>query len=163
VAALALVAVLATRPPATSSAADSPLLGQPAPAISAPGLTGGNVVLSRMRGHFVLVNFFASWCQPCHQEQGSLLQLSRSLTVLGVVYDDSASSALGFLVSSGAHWPAVADPSGAISVAYGVRGPPESYLVSPDGTVVAKIVGAIGAAQVHYLDSVMARVLRTGQ
>jgi cytochrome c biogenesis protein CcmG/thiol:disulfide interchange protein DsbE len=162
-AALILVAVLATRPPATSGQADSPLLGQPAPAIRGTSLDGRSVDLASMRGHFVLVNFFASWCAPCHQEAPSLQTLSSSVQLLGVVYDDSTGSARQFLAATGATWPAVADSSGTLAVTYGVRAPPESYLISPDGTVVAKVVGAVTGSQVSYLRSVMAKTLRSGQ
>lgn len=164
VAMVAFVAVLATRPPAASTEADSPLLGHSAPPIAGARLAGdGEITLASLRGHFVLVNFFASWCGPCHVEQPSLVELSRSIDILGVAYTDSSSAAESFLVSSGAHWPAVNDSSGAISVLYGVRAPPESYLVSPDGTVEAKVLGAITSSQVSYLKGVMARVLATGQ
>ena len=160
---IAFVVVLATRPPATSNQVDSPLLGRPAPAVAGAALAGGSVSLQSLRGRFVLVNFFASWCPPCHVEQPSLVKLARTVAILGITYDDSASSAAGFLASTGSHWSAVADPNGAIALSYGVRGPPESYLISPDGTVVAKILGPVTAVQVAYLDGVMARTLRAGQ
>ena len=163
VAAAALVAVLATRPPATVAEADSPLLGQPAPAVSGPAITGGSVNLAALRGSFVLVNFFAGWCPPCLTEAPQLRSFSHRAHVIGVVFQDSAGSARAFLHRTGATWPAVTDPSGALSVQYGVRAPPESYLVSPDGTVVAKVLGPVTRAQLGYLDGVMARVLRTGQ
>ena len=160
---IAFVVVLATRPPAASNQVDSPLLGKPAPAVAGPGLSGGTVSLASMRGHFVLVNFFASWCGPCHVEQASLVTLSHRIDLLGVTYDDTSASAAAFLASTGSHWPAVADPAGSISLSFGVRGPPESYLVSPDGTVVAKVLGPVTNSEISYLDGVMARTLRAGQ
>ena len=163
VVAATLVAVLATRPPATVAEADSPLLGQPAPTVHGPAIGGGTVDLAAMRGGFVLVNFFAGWCTPCFTESPQLHSLSKRAHVVGVVFQDSTGSARGFLHRTGATWPAVADPSGDIALQYGVRAPPESYLVSPDGTVVAKVLGPVTSAQLGYLDSVMARVLRTGQ
>jgi cytochrome c biogenesis protein CcmG/thiol:disulfide interchange protein DsbE len=66
------------------------------------------------------------------------------------VYDDSASAARSFLVSSGAGWPAVADPGGAASVAFGVRAPPETFIVSPVGTVVVHLDGPVTAAGLDY-------------
>jgi cytochrome c biogenesis protein CcmG/thiol:disulfide interchange protein DsbE len=116
-----------------------------------------------MRGGFVLVNFFASWCGPCHTEQPQLVGLSGQVRVLGVVFQDSATNALHFLRQGGADWPAISDPQGALALEWGVRGPPESYLVSPDGTVVAKVLGPVTASQVDYLHDVMSRTLRSGQ
>lgn len=161
--AIALVVVLATRPPATSSQADSPLLGQIAPGLSGPGLAGGTVDLATMRGRFVLVNFFASWCGPCHQEAAELNQLAQHMSLLGVTYDDTSQAAARFLASSGAHWPAVVDSSGRLAITYGVRGPPETYLIGPDGTVEAKVLGPVTAAQGAYLVGVMDRLQRSGQ
>jgi len=163
VALAALVAVLATRPPAHVAEAASPLLGQPAPAVRGAGLDGTTVDLATMRGEFVLVNFFASWCGPCHTEQSHLIGMSSDVHVLGVVFQDSSANALRFLRGGGAHWPAIADPQGALALDWGVRGPPESYLVSPDGTVVAKVLGPVTASQVTYLRGVMSRTLRSGQ
>ena len=70
----ALVAVLATRPPASMYMADSPLVGKPAPAIVAKSFAGPTVTLSSMRGRWVLVNFFAPWCSACQQEEPQLEQ-----------------------------------------------------------------------------------------
>ena len=163
VAVAALVAVLATRPPAQVAEADSPLLGQPAPSLRATGVDGGQVDLAALHGQFVVVNFFASWCGPCHTEQPHLVALSSRVRVLGVVFQDSPAAALSFLRSGGAAWPAVPDPQGALALQWGVRGPPESYLVGPDGTVVAKVLGPVNDQQVSYLDGVMSRTLRSGQ
>jgi len=163
VVAAAFVTVLATRPPARVGEANSPLLGQPAPPISGTSIDGVPVDLGAMRGRFVLVNFFASWCGPCHTEQPQLLALSRQAQLVGVVFQDSPSSALSFLRSGGAGWPAMADPQGSTALQWGVRGPPESYLVSPDGTVVAKILGPVTASQADYLRTVMAGTLKSGE
>ena len=163
VVAVVLIVVLATRPPAVASQANSPLLGKTAPSLSGPGLRGGTVDLTSMRGQFVLVNFFASWCGPCHQEAAELNQLSHRMALLGVTYNDSPKAAADFLTSTGAHWPALADTSGQLAITFGVRGPPESYLIGPDGTVEAKVLGPVTAAQGAYLQGVMDRLQRSGQ
>lgn len=163
VVAVGLIAVLATRPPATASQADSPLLGKPAPSLRGPGLHGGTVDLTSMRGQYVLVNFFASWCGPCHEEAAELNRLSHRMMLLGVTYNDSPRAAAAFLASTGAHWPALVDSGGQLAVTYGVRGPPETYLIDPDGTVEAKVLGPVTAAQGAYLEGVMDRLQGSGQ
>lgn len=151
-----LVAVLATRPQATASEVDTPLLGHRAPALSGTMLSGGRFDLGQLRGRWVVVNFFASWCAPCQQEEPELVAFAfthrapGAAALVGVVFDDATSSARSFLSSSGATWPAVSDPGGQLALAYGVRAPPETFLVSPAGTVVVHLDGPVTAAGLDY-------------
>ena len=66
------------------------------------------------------------------------------------MFDDSASSARSFMRSTGATWPAVVDGGGQIALDYGVRGPPETFIVSPGGTVVAHFDGPMTNASLDY-------------
>ena len=154
----ALVGVLVTRSAPTSSSVQSSLLGKPAPDFGGASLSGQPVSLAGLRGHFVLVNFFASWCGPCPTEEPELVQLeyqhkaATDLAILGVAFNDTTSGAKGFLRSYGAVWPAIQDSGGRIALTYGVKAPPESFLVAPDGKVVAKFVGPVTTSEVnHYI------------
>ncbi|HTW99058.1 MAG TPA: TlpA disulfide reductase family protein [Acidimicrobiales bacterium] len=154
-----LLAVLATRSVAPGSAAATALGGKPAPAISGRSVTSGKAVtLAALHGRYVVVTFFASWCQPCQQEVPALAAFLWShrdatgagrVAVLGVVFQDSAANARSFLDGAGATWPAVTDPSGSIAYAYGVADPPQSFLVGPDGDVVGHYDGELTE---HYLE-----------
>ena len=152
-----LLVVLATRPPAGVRAADSPLLGKPAPEVRATTIDGQPVELSASRGRWVLVNFFATWCVPCRQEHPDLVRFAQQhenvgdLDVIGVVYDDSIDAVRKFRDKEGGAWPLLADPSGRIALDFGVSGVPESYLIDPDGRVAAKIVGGIRAPALDEL------------
>jgi cytochrome c biogenesis protein CcmG/thiol:disulfide interchange protein DsbE len=152
-----LVAVLATRPPAATRAVNSPLLGKPAPPIEGDTLDGGRFSLTEMRGRWVLVNFFATWCVPCRQEHDDLVRFHRQhaaagdAEVVGVIYDDSLGAVRTFRDEEGGAWPMVADPRGRTALDYGVSGVPESFLVSPEGTVAAKIVGGVTFAGLEDL------------
>ncbi len=146
-----LIAVIASAQPSSQVAARSPLLGSTAPAISGPGLAGGHYSLAEFRNEWVLVNFMATWCQPCQQEMPQLLKFAKQhaksadATVLTVAYDPTDVSQLkSFLAARGARWPAVDDPSA--SVSYGVTGLPSSFLVAPDGVVYAYVPGEVEAA-----------------
>ncbi|HET6794751.1 MAG TPA: TlpA disulfide reductase family protein [Acidimicrobiales bacterium] len=154
-----LVAVLATRPPADVLDAQSPLLGRPAPTITGQGLDGRPVSLASMRGGFVLVGFLSSWCVPCQRELPGLVAWSRAhsdVRVVGVVFQDSGPAVRSMLGPVGADWPVVDDPRGTVALSYGVRQPPESYLIDPAGRVAAKFVGGIGSSQQDYIDSLVA-------
>lgn len=150
-----LIAVLASAKPIGQGANSSPLIGKPAPPVAGPSLSGGaHYSLAQFRGEWVLVNFSASWCVPCRQETPQLVQFQKehagphSATVLAVSFDPTDRANLAaFLHSSGATWPAVNDPGA--EVAYGVEGIPESYLVDPEGTVVAKFTGGVTSAEVN--------------
>lgn len=159
VVAVALVAVLATRPPATMVMADSPLVGKSAPPIVAKSFAGPTVSLASMRGRWVLVNFFASWCDACRQEEPQLEQFLYArpggirTDVLGVLYGDTEGDGESFQSSEGATWPSVVDNGGLIASDYGVGSLPRSYLVSPTGQIVASIDGAVTSADlVHWID-----------
>jgi cytochrome c biogenesis protein CcmG/thiol:disulfide interchange protein DsbE len=144
-----LVAVLATRPPAATVAAKSPLVGKAAPQIDATTIDGQQVRLSDYRGKWVLVNYFATWCVPCRQEHDDLIRFQEAhdragdATVLAVVYDDSTQAVREFRQEKGGTWPMLTDPSGRIAIDYGVAGVPESFLVDPRGVVVAKIISSV--------------------
>jgi cytochrome c biogenesis protein CcmG/thiol:disulfide interchange protein DsbE len=160
-----LVVVLATRPPATATEVNSPLVGRAAPALSGTTLGGQRFSLASLSGRWVFVNFFASWCPPCQQEQADLVAFAYhhsspgDAALVGVVFDDAASSAHAFLTQSGAGWPALTDPGGTIALAYGVRGPPETFLVSPTGIVVAHFDGPVTTA---FLDHWLGRARQQG-
>jgi cytochrome c biogenesis protein CcmG/thiol:disulfide interchange protein DsbE len=146
-----LVVVLFTRDPATDRQADSPLLGRPAPALVGTTLDGSAFDLADRRGEWVLVNFFATWCAPCIQEHDDLAEfhgLHRAIgdaSIVSVVFDDTTGNAREFFEENGGGFPVVISDEGDIALDYGVLKVPESYLVSPDGTVVAKIIGGITA------------------
>jgi cytochrome c biogenesis protein CcmG/thiol:disulfide interchange protein DsbE len=165
-AALALVAVLATRPPATMVMADSPLVGKPAPPIVAKTFAGPTISLESLRGRWVLVNFFASWCDACQTEEPQLEAFLYThpggvrTDVLGVLYGDSEGNGKAFQASEGATWPSVVDDGGQIASIYGVGSLPRSYLVDPGGRVVASIDGAVTSSDlVAWIEQEQARGL----
>ena len=151
VAALAfgLVAVLATSEPAANRIASSPLVGQAAPPVVGTTLDGSEFDLADESGRWTLVNFFATWCAPCRQEHDDLVRFHERHEAIGdagvvsVVFNDELSDARSFFDEFGAPFPVITSDDGAIALDFGVAKVPESYLVSPDGVIVAKIIGGV--------------------
>ncbi len=76
--------------------------------------------------------------------------------MLQVIFDDTASAAQRYVDRNPITWPVVDDPDGQVALDFGVRGPPESFLIGPDGIVLFKIVGQVDAAGLNRLvDEVM--------
>jgi cytochrome c biogenesis protein CcmG/thiol:disulfide interchange protein DsbE len=158
VALVAVSVVLATRPSVQATQADSPLLGNAAPAFSATSFEGGHVSLSQFRGRYVFLNFFASWCAPCQQEAPNLEQFafaqSRSkggAALVSIDFSDTNAGARRFLATYGPTWPSLEDPGGTIAYDYGVESPPTTFLVSPAGKVVGDLIGPVSVANLDNL------------
>jgi|SRR5689334_10864341 cytochrome c biogenesis protein CcmG, thiol:disulfide interchange protein DsbE len=134
----------------------SALIGHPVPATDLPPLPGlarnGKPVpgLSNVtfEGAVTLVNVWASWCVPCHDEVPFLEQLSRDkrIQLVGINYKDAPDNARRFLNRYGNPFSATGrDEAGRTSVDWGVYGVPETFLIGRDGHIAYKLVGPITA------------------
>jgi cytochrome c biogenesis protein CcmG, thiol:disulfide interchange protein DsbE len=148
-------------PPSSAPAAQTYPPGTPAPALRLPGLDGGQVDLADLRGRPVVVNFWASWCDPCVREFPLLRQAAAGhrperLTVVGVLSGDSPAAARPFLRRNNATWPIALDPNATTATAWGAVGLPHTYFIRPDGTLASHQLGELTQAS---LDRQLAGIL----
>ena len=116
---------------------------------SLPILGGhGESSLASLHGKVVVLNFWASWCEPCQVEAPLLERYQRPLerhraTVLGVTYLDASPDSLSFVRKHRLSYPSLRDNSGAFSHSYGTNQLPESFIIDRQGHVVAVSRGEI--------------------
>jgi cytochrome c biogenesis protein CcmG/thiol:disulfide interchange protein DsbE len=134
------------------SAPASALIGQPAPSWTADTLDGDALSSADLAGRPYIVNFWASWCIPACVDEHPVLasaheRYGNDLTVVGILFDDRPEDASAFLARYGdAGYPHVIDERGAISIDFGVIGPPETFFVDAEGIVRAKQIGPLDDA-----------------
>jgi thiol-disulfide isomerase/thioredoxin len=148
-----------TRLPRTDVAhADFPTAGTPEPVVALKDLSGQDVTLADYKGKVVLVNFWATWCDPCQIEIPWLIELqnkygSRGFTVLGVAMDDEGKSVVAPFVEkerfdvngqkAQMNYPIVIGNDNVAEKFGGLIGYPTSVLISRDGKQVKRITGII--------------------
>jgi len=134
----------------------SALIGRPIPATDLPSLPGlehdgkpvPGLTNATFEGAVTLVNVWASWCVPCHDEVPYLEQLSKDkrIQLVGINYKDAPDNARRFLNRYGNPFAATGrDETGRTSIDWGVYGVPETFLVSRDGRISYKLIGPITA------------------
>jgi cytochrome c biogenesis protein CcmG, thiol:disulfide interchange protein DsbE len=126
-----------------------PRVGTVAPTFTLRRLDGhGRVSLASYRGHAVVLNFWASWCNPCKTE-AAVLQRDwtsyhrRGVVFLGVDYHDLASDARRFVDTHALTFTMLRDGSGHVTGRYGINQVPETYVLNRQGRVVAHLAGPI--------------------
>ena len=144
--------------PQSSGAAAAAREGRPAPDFRLVTPSGDTLRLSDLRGAYVLLNFWASWCGPCRGETPDLQRLSERtahtrLRVLGVNQQETAAQAAAFATEFGVSYPIVLDRNGDVSAAYRIgRGLPVSLLLDPSGVVVRIYLGRLQADAIAKLE-----------
>jgi len=149
--ALPLIVVLFANIGRDPHSIESPLIGRPAPAFSLRPVGATEAIsLAGLRGHPVVLNFWATWCIPCVEEHGTLSRAARQLEgdvqFLGVVYEDTEAPIADFLRQRGQAYPTLLDADGKTAIAYGVYGVPETYFIDAEGTIASKFVGPLDPA-----------------
>ena len=126
----------------------SALIDRPAPDFNLPGLIDPAQGLARkdLGGGVTLVNFFASWCAPCREEQPALMVLARQpgITLDGIAYKDKPAASRHFLDNIGNPYHRIGiDQDGTAAIDFGVYGVPETYVVDGSGHIRYRHVGPL--------------------
>jgi cytochrome c biogenesis protein CcmG, thiol:disulfide interchange protein DsbE len=132
----------------------SALIGHPAPQTPLPPLQGlldngapvPGLDPATFKGKVSVVNVWASWCIPCHEEAPLLTELAKDkrLQLIGINYKDAADNARRFLGRYGNPFSMVGvDGNGRAAIEWGVYGVPETFVVGREGTIVYKLVGPV--------------------
>lgn len=103
------------------------------------------ISLRELRGQVVVLNFWASWCAPCLAEFPSLEALQQQLPqikIIGVAFDEDASTYQAYLQRRPLPFPTVLDTTGVAHTSFGTFRPPETYILDKSGTIRRKFVGA---------------------
>ena len=152
----------------------SALIGHPAPQTALPALTGllsdgvqvPGLDPAVFKGKVSVVNVWASWCVPCHDEAPLLTELAKDkrLKLVGINYKDTPDNARRFLGRYGNPFGVVGvDSNGRAAIEWGVYGVPETFVVGREGTIVYKLVGPITPDNIDsVLKAEIDKALRAG-
>ena len=121
-------------------------IGQIAPEISLPDTAGNIIKLTTLRGKYVLIDFWASWCGPCRRENPNLVRVynrfkDKNFQIYGVSLDKSGDNWKAAIVKDGLTWIHVSDLKyweSEASALYGVKSIPYSVLIDPSGKIIQK-------------------------
>jgi cytochrome c biogenesis protein CcmG/thiol:disulfide interchange protein DsbE len=141
-------------------------VGDPVPDRELPALGGsGQGSIADYRGRWVLVNLWASWCDPCRQEVPELDEFARryrarGVSVLGINVQDNEEDALAFLREYDVHYPQLRSVGDERSSAFGSTGVPENFLVDPDGRLALIWRGPVDR---EFLEQQIVPLVKGGQ
>jgi thiol-disulfide isomerase/thioredoxin len=126
-----------------------------APALQGTTLQGGTFAPADHAGRVLVVNFWATWCGPCREEQPSLSAVEAErgddAVFVGVNYRDDTAAARAYLEEFGVAYPSLEDPSGSIAYRFGVPYLPATVVVDATGELRFRAVGALDEATLRSL------------
>ena len=132
-----------------------PAADPPAPAFSFPvlGHSAQRISLADYAGRPLIVNFFASWCEPCQQETPLLARFYRGehgkVAIVGLDENDGLGSAMSFTKKQGVGYPVGFDPQDIAASAYGVAGLPQTFFLNAKHRIVDRVFGAVTLADIN--------------
>ncbi|HMO57128.1 MAG TPA: TlpA disulfide reductase family protein [Roseiflexaceae bacterium] len=134
---------------------DFPTIGRPAPDFAYTLPDGSNTTLSALRGRQVLINFWATWCEPCRAEMPDLQQIADRygdrVVVLGINKLEQPELFEAFAAEVGVRFLLIANPAGDIADRYGAKNIPYTVLINEEGTITALRLGIMNYEEIEQL------------
>jgi cytochrome c biogenesis protein CcmG/thiol:disulfide interchange protein DsbE len=145
--AIAVYFLLALNPNRDPQLVPSALIDKPAPEFDLAGIgTAPGLALAAFKGQVAIVNFFASWCEPCKDEHPLLMGLQKQVgaPLYGIAYKDKPADTEHFLTELGDPYKAIGvDENGRTAIDFGVYGVPETYVIDKEGRIRQRFVGPL--------------------
>ncbi len=141
-----------------------PKVGDTAPLFSLITFDGTPISLESLRGKIVVVNFWASWCAPCHEEAADLQSIAedyqgKNVVMVGVNWLDTESDARGYMAKYGITYVNGPDVGEKIAKSYRIQAAPENYVLDRNGVVADMVIGPV---TYEHLSAVLDRLIAAG-
>jgi len=140
-----------------ADATKSQLVGELAPDFRVTTLDGQAITTADLAGKAVIVNFWNTWCVPCQEELPALRSFADAhadepdFAFLGIVRDDTKTAVQAYEPAKTIDWTVVTDPGAKAALAFGTRGQPETFAITPDGFVAGAQIGPSTRADLETL------------
>ena len=133
------------RPGVNNVLGDAPITTDRFPEFQVTTTNGETLHLSDLRGKYVMIDFWSSWCPPCRAEAPVLVEAyekwsERGVEFVGISIWDNERAVVPFMESRGITYPVAID-DGTLTVEFGVQGIPEKFLLDRNGEIVRKVIG----------------------
>jgi len=126
------------------------------PALEGATLEGGTFGPGDYAGKVLVVNFWATWCGPCAEEQPRLQRIwewyeSRGVQMVGVNHQDNRAAAKDWVADYGVTYPSIEDPSGSYAHDFGFTGLPATFVADPEGELRYRVYGAVSEEELAQI------------
>lgn len=131
-----------------STQSSAPGVGVPAIAFDLKSVDGTSVGLANFRGRPLMINFFASWCDPCREEMPLINELAGKAgkdgyAVLGIAVEDTRAAIIQYAQEAKLVFPIALDLNSTVKRAYRIFGPPATFFIDGQGTIRDVVIGPI--------------------